>query len=203
MADFTYNKEEIQRRLEGLPSRSRIAFGLSCCERMLANYVVFKLNAAWGDEQPLRNALDELWKHLEGQVINKTAVKQLIEYCEKVAPDADDFSGPLVGPAQEACFSVCCVLDYVQQGNVERLAQVSAFAIDTLDGYVQELMDGISKGYRAVPHSPEREERIRLHPLMQRELARQDADLKLLATNPDLSSLKAQWRAPAKSNIDL
>jgi uncharacterized protein YjaG (DUF416 family) len=203
MPHFTYSKEEVQSRLEGLPGRSHVAFGLSCCERMFSNYVAFKRVAKWGDEQPLRNALDELWKHLEGQAMSELAAKQLIENCERVTPDADEFVSVLVGPAQDACFSICCVLDYVRQGNVERIAQVSAFAIDTLDGYVQELMDGISKGYKAFPKSQEREERIRLHPLMQRELARQDADLKLLATNPDLKMLKSQWRAPAKSNIDL
>ena len=203
MSDFTYSKEEVQRRLESLSSRSRVAFGLSCCERMLRNYIAFKQKVQWGDEQPLRKALDELWNHLEGQAMNETTAKELIEQCEKVTPDADDFSVILVGPAQEACFSICCVLDYVLQGNPERIAQASAFAIDTLDGYVQEVLDGFPNTARGVPYSPEREERIRLHPLMQRELARQDADLKLLATNPDLSSLKAQWRAPAKSNIDL
>lgn len=203
MSDFTYSKEEVQRRLEVLPSRSRIAFGLSCCERMLPNYVAFKQEVNWGDERPLRKTLDESWKHLEGQTMNEITAKRLIEECEKVTPDADDFSVLLVGPAQEACFSICCVLDYVLQGNPERIAQASAFAIDTLDGYVQELLDGFPNIARGVPYSPEREERIRLHPLMQRELARQDADLNLLATNPDFGSLKTQWRAPAKSNIDL
>lgn len=64
-------------------------------------------------------------------------------------------------------------------------------------------LEGFPNTARAVPYSPEREKWIQLHPLMQRELARQDADLKLLASNPSLHLLKAQWRAPAKSNIDL
>jgi hypothetical protein len=38
---------------------------------------------------------------------------------------------------------------------------------------------------------------------MQRELARQNTDLILLATNPDIGILKSQWRAPAMSNIHL
>jgi len=45
VSTFTHSKEEVQRRLEALPSRSRIAFGLSCCERMLPNYVKFKQEA--------------------------------------------------------------------------------------------------------------------------------------------------------------
>jgi uncharacterized protein YjaG (DUF416 family) len=203
MTTFTYSKEEIQHRLEPLPNCGRIAFGLSCCERMLPNYVAFKQEVKWGDEQQLRKALDELWKHLDGEEIDISTAKRLWDDCDKVAPDADDFSVLLVGPAQDACLAICCILDYVQQLNPERIAQASSYAIDTLDGYISALLDGFSKTPRGVPYSPEREERIRLHPLMQRELARQDADLKLLTRNPDIGLLKAQWRAPAKSNIDL
>jgi len=203
MTDFTYSKEEVQRRLEALPSRSRVAFGLSCCERMLPNYVAFKREVKWGDEKPLRKALDESWRHVEGQTVDEFIVRQLLSNCEVVAPDSDDFSSLLTGPAQEACFSICCILDYVLQGNPERIAQASSFAVDTLDLYVSALLDGFDRTPHAIFNGKERDEQIRLHPLMQRELARQDADLKLLATNPDLGSLKAQWRAPAKSNIDL
>jgi len=203
MTNFTYSKQEGQRRLEALPSRNCVAFGLSCCERMLPNYLAFKRKVKWGDERPLQQALDELWKYVEGQVLDESTAKRLLAACEVVAPDSDDFSELLTGAAQEACFSICCILEYLLHGDVEQIAQVSSFAIDTLDLYISALLDGFSTAARAVPYNPEREERIRLHPLMQRELARQDADLKLLANNPDFSLLKPQWRAPEKSNIDL
>jgi uncharacterized protein YjaG (DUF416 family) len=200
---FTYSKEEVQRRLEALPSRSRIVFGLSCCERMFRNYMACKEKINWGDEQPLRIALDELWKCVEGAEVAKSAARHMYEACEAVAPNSDDFSELLTTSAQDACFSICSVLDYVQQGNTERIAQASSYAVDTLDLYISALLDGFSKTPKAIFNGAENDEQIRLHPLMQRELARQDADLKLLATNPDLRALKAQWRAPGKSNIDL
>lgn len=203
MSDFTYSKEEVQRRLEALPSRSRIAYGLSCCERMLRNYIAFKQKVQWGDERPLQKALDELWKCVEGEEMAKSAAKQLYEACEVVAPDSDDFSELLTGSAQEACFSICCILEYLLHGDVEQIAQVSSFAIDTLDLYVSALLDGFDRTPHVIFNRKERDEQIRLHPLMQRELARQDADLKFLASNPDLTLLKSKWRAPAKSNIDL
>lgn len=200
---FTYSKEEVQRRLETLPSRNRIAFGVSCCERMYPNYAACKRRIKWGDERPLRKALDELWKYIEGEEMTKLAAKQMYEACEAVAPNSDDFSELLTTSAQDACFSICCVLDYVLQGKPERIAQASSYAINTLDLYISALLDGFSKAPRGIFNRAEHEEQIRLHPLMQRELARQDADLKLLASNPDLKSLKCQWRAPSKSNIDL
>jgi len=133
----------------------------------------------------------------------KSAAKQMYEACEAVAPNSDDFSELLTTSAQDACFSICCVLDYVLQGNPERIAQASSFAVDTLDLYVSALLDGFDRTPHAIFNGEERDEQIRSHPLMQRELARQDADLKLLASNPNLTLLKSEWRAPAKSNLDL
>ena len=203
MGGFTYSKEEVQCHLEALPDGSRIAFGLSCCERLFRNYAAFKREVKWGNEQPLREALDELWQHLEGQTMDELRAKQLLSACEAAAPDSENFSSPLTGPAQEACLSVCCVLDYLLDGNVERIAQTSLFARDTLDSYVQELIDRFSTVPTIVPTTQEREEQIRSHPLMQRGLARQEADLRLLMTSPGVGTLKAQWCAPGKSNIGL
>ena len=157
----------------------------------------------WGDEQPLRKVLDELWKCVQGAELSKSAARQMYKACEAVAPNSDDFSELLTTSAQDACFSICSVLEYVQQGNTERIAQASSYSVDTLELYVSALLDGFSTKPRAIFNRAEHDEQIRLHPLMQRELARQEADLKLLSTNPDLGSLKSRWSSPSKSNIDL
>jgi uncharacterized protein YjaG (DUF416 family) len=102
----------------------------------------------------------------------KSAAKQMYEACEAVAPNSDDFSELLTTSAQDACFSICCVLDYVLQGNPERIAQASSFAVDTLDLYVSALLDGFDRTPHAIFNGKERDEQIRSHPLMQCELAR-------------------------------
>lgn len=203
MSNLTYSKEAIQHQLESLPSRSCVAFGLSCCERMLPNYVVCKGRINWGDDQPLREALDELWKYVEGEDIPKLAAKQMYDACEAVAPNSDDFSELLTTSAQDACFSTCCVLEYFLHGNPERIAQASSYSVDTVDLYISALLDGFSKTPKVIFNNAEHEEQIRVHPLMQRELTRQNADLELLASNPDLKTLKSRWRAPKKSNLDI
>jgi len=203
MSNLTYSKEGTEQCLQSLPPHYCIAFGLSCCERLFPNYMAFKREAKWGDEQPLRKALDRLWNHVDGKELATEQIGRLTKECEAVAPDSDNFSSNLTAAAQDMCFAICAVLDYVAQGNLERIAQASSFAIDTLDRHVQDLLDGNSDKPKLVSNSVEREEQIRLHPLMQRELARQDADLKLLASNPELKVLKLQWRAPNKSNLDL
>jgi uncharacterized protein YjaG (DUF416 family) len=203
MATFSYSKIAVQQRLEPLPDRMRVAFGLSCCERMFPNYLACKKKIKWGDERPLRLAMDALWEWIGGKRFTEPNIKKFMNECEVVAPNSEDFSEVLTTPAQDACFAVCCVLEYLLTQNLDRIVQASTYSIDTLDLWVQEIQSGFSRIPTIVPNSPEREERIRLYPLMQRELARQDADLKLLATNPDVGSLKIQWSAPSKSNIDL
>lgn len=203
MPGLAYSKEEIQQRLEALPDKMRVAFGLSCCERMFPNYRACKTKINWGDERPLRMAMDTLWKWLDGENLSQSHIRKLMNECEAVTPNSEDFLEVLTTVAQDACFAICCVLEYFLLQKVERIAQASSYANDTLNFWVQELQDPNPGSFALVPNNPERQERIRLHPLMQRELARQDADLKLLASHPDMGLLKAQWRAPAKSNIDL
>ncbi len=180
----------------------RVAFGISCCERMFGNYVECKRRIKWGDERPLRQALDALWNHIECQKIDKQSAERFTSSCETVAPNSDDFSELLTTPAQDTCFAICAMFDYVLTGELKRIAQVSSFGVDTVDLYVQELIDGFRSEPRIVPNNPNRERQIRLHPLMQRELARQNADLELLATHPNVSILKSKWRAPEKSSLD-
>lgn len=170
---------------------------------MLPNYVACKARIHWGDERPLRKALDELGKFVEGEDAPRLAAKQMYDACEAVAPNSDGFSELLTTSAQDACFSICCVLEYIQNCNPERIALTSSYSIDTLDLYISALLDGFSKAPKVIFNIAEREDQIRVHPLMQRELARQDADLKLLASNPELKVLNFQWRAPKKSNLDL
>lgn len=203
MAHFTYNKDKTQSQVESLPFCSCVAFGLSCCERLFPNYTAFHHEVNWGDAKLLRKALDGLWEIVEGKEISTDKISGLIGECESTAPDSEDFTSPLVAAAQDACFAICAVLDYVLQKDPERIAQASSFAIDTLDRHVQDLLGGDSNSPTLVPVTPGREEKIRLHPLMQRELSRQAADLKLLAGNPNLKTLKSQWCAPSKSNLDI
>lgn len=199
MENLSFNKDSLARELERLDRTRKIAFGVACCERLLPHYLTFKDEVRWGDEQPLMKALNRVWEHLLGGELTKDEIRTLTNKCESVAPDSEDFESIHTSFAQDATFSVCAVLDYVAQDDVERITQVAAFAIDTVDLYVQESQN-------MNPNDPQLEQKILRHPLMQQELKRQREDIELLK-NLDLEredviqDLRQRWSNQSKSNI--
>jgi len=163
-----FSKEETLRRLSTLLPIGQRAFGLLCCERMLPNYVAFQAETNGGDSIPLREAMEMAWESIESRA-DDSRVRRLSEMCEFVAPNSEQFVSRFTTPAQDACFAICCVLDHILKPDPERIAQVATFATDSIDLYVQEI-EAIQ------PNAPNLEELILAHPLMQRELARQDQD---------------------------
>ena len=194
MADATYDEGEMGRDLGQLDKRSRVAFGLSCAERMLPNYRAFVREQRWGDVTILRRALDRAWSWLGGEPLTDDLVG-LRRACEAQAPDTEDYDSILVSSALDAANAAALVLDLIQTGDVERAVEVSTLARDTVDMYVQEIA-GI------LPTAADLEERIRLHPLMQEEIARQLADLQLLRGSWTVGQIR-HWFAPEVSNIGI
>lgn len=196
-----FNRVNLRNRLVKLDSERQIAFGAACCERLLPNYVAFQRDAAWGNFAAVRNALDYVWLFLNGQSFSMQEIKEITHLCESAAPNSDDFASLYVTAAQDACFSVCGLLDYLIQKDVDKIVQVATYATDSVDLYVQEIecMD---------PNDPKLEQKILTHRLMQRELARQENDLQALEAVASLSQeflgqLKTSWNNGGKSNLDL
>src|SRR5260221_14697624 len=106
MPGLKYSNTAIQERLNPLADRLRVVFGVSCSERMVPNYLAFKRQVKWGDEQPLRQGLDELWEYVLGRSIDVVRIKNVMQQCETPAPDSDNFSTILTEPAQDSCFAI-------------------------------------------------------------------------------------------------
>jgi uncharacterized protein len=87
------------------------------------------------------------------------------------------------------------------ESDVDKIVKTATYATDSVDLYVQEIenMD---------PNSPELEQVILTHRLMQRELSQQEKDLKFVEQAISLNSillfqLKKSWNNNGKSNLDL
>lgn len=195
--DYVSAKE----RLTKLDSNKQLVFGALCCERLLPNYKAFQLETGWGNYCTIRNALDFVWETLNSDTINPTEVKSVLESCEALTPDSDSFTSIYVTSAQDACFAVCSLLDFISADNVDRIVDVATLAIESVDLFVQETkcMD---------PYDPDLEQKILCHRLMQRELAQQDRELSAveqIVSNDiqNLLNLKGLWENDGKSNLDL
>lgn len=176
-----FSGETLKKRLIRLDSKRQLAFGAVCCERLLPNYLAFQRDAGWGDIDPVRKALDCIWLSLSGQSPNSQVIKDISASCESAAPDSEDFASLYVTSAQDACFAVCSLLDYLLENDVDKIVQVAIYATDSVDLYVQEIEN-------MAPDDPDHERKILNHHLMQRELAEQERNLMMIEQAPFLTS---------------
>jgi uncharacterized protein YjaG (DUF416 family) len=163
---------------------------------MFPNYIRFQHEFRWGDYRSIRSALDIGWNWLEDMNIGHAQLAELRNACARSAPETEDFDTILASAALDAASAACLLLDQIPNAVPEKAVEVSTLARDTVDMYVQVLdnMPANSLGL---------EERIRLHPLMQKEIERQYFDLDLLSNAWTVNKIAELWRSPQKSNMGI
>ena len=114
-------------------------------------------------------------------------------------PDLDDFSFVIASYAQSAASAYYYTLKSVGKINVEELSWALVLARDTVDLYVQEI-EGDSNTI------PVPEHRIMDHPVMQRELRKQEADFSMLINSIEIDESVVRSLLDynnGRSNIDI
>jgi uncharacterized protein YjaG (DUF416 family) len=196
-----FNAEKLEGRLLKLSNEHQLLFGVLCCERLLPNYMAFQREVGSVGFDELRSALDLVWQILEQERPAKEDLEAAISACESVAPNSDDFSSLYVTAAQDACFAVCCLLDFLLEADVKKIVQAATYATDSVDLYVQEIE-------RYDPRDALLEQKILSHGLMQKELENQEIDLqKIEAATIDnqniIRSLRQTRSFLEKGNLDV
>jgi uncharacterized protein YjaG (DUF416 family) len=196
-----FDEKALLSSLKDLGFPRSVAFAASCCERMLPNYIAFKRQERWGDASPLQEALDLIWSCLTANRTSRSQVRRLLKAIDKVTPDTEDFETILVSSALDACTGLSRTLSCILRPDLEKVVEVATFARDTVDMYVQELEE-------IEPNAADLEARVLRHPLLQRELRKQQHDLIQLRamsilTTDNTSQLRRSSLHSGKSNIDL
>ena len=200
MAMHAFNRQVLMDRLSAFDFNRKLAFGVLCCERLLPNYLAFQQESGWGSVTSVREALDCATAFLCGQKPSVETIQKASAACDSWAPSSDDFSSVRVTSAQDACFAVCSLLDFLLEEDASKVAQAATYATDSVDLYVQEIEE-------MSPVDPLLEQKILMHPLMQRELRQQEDDLTAIesASELNLSFLeerKLSWGGHGKGNLE-
>lgn len=192
-----FDEGKLTQALRELPVKHRVAFAASCCERLFPNYQAFTVMENWGNPKVLRQALDEVWQFLKEDALSKEHIHGLIQACEAVIPDTEDFITIFTGAAGDAAAAILYTLESCLDGSPERLALVGRVAISTLDDYLYTVND-LAFGWdllapnewgqltpsmriELVKHyQQELDKWIQQAPLMRAELAKQQQDLEAL-----------------------
>ncbi len=175
----SFDKAELVEKLRGLDHKGQIAFGASCCERLLPNYMAFAAVEKWGDPGGLRKALDQIWNFLEGEVLSSDEIDGLISQCTETIPDSEDFRSMFTGVAQYAAAVLIYTLRSIVAPSLDELAQVGALAVESIEEYLSAVCDP----YISTQAPDNRlEEWIQQAPMLQEEYRRQQDDLQVIAS---------------------
>lgn len=179
-----FDAERLEARLLAMEPRKQLAFGVCVCEALIPNYEHFQAEAKWGDSKNLIDVMAQLRRGMQtGVMPTADAAKELAERCERAASATENSKSLYVTAAQDACFTVCCLLDFIVYPDTERIVQAATYATDSVDLVIQEV-EGLSASDSAL------ERKILEHPLMQRELRRQEEILAILESPSDW---KSEW----------
>ncbi|MDF7815221.1 DUF416 family protein [Hymenobacter sp. YC55] len=171
----------IQPPLLSLPLTHQVAFAALTCERMLAAISWFDRFEMLPGTPLFRTAIAALCAFGLNEPIEVDEFARLQQQLEAFWPDLDESTNPAASYAFDACVALSEALALVQDQELEHLVQCATAATDTVDMYVQEVT-----GVDLPPD--ELNTFLEASPLMQRELARQDALVQALTTEPELTA---------------
>ncbi|MDQ0417940.1 uncharacterized protein YjaG (DUF416 family) [Croceifilum oryzae] len=175
-----FDQDWLEEELSQFNEFQRAAFSASCAERMIKNYERFYEETGWGNPDLLKKALSEVWKSLSLQEVDPEKIELLRNQVTDIAPDTEDFETIYVSCALDATTAVNGALDSLITQGADGAVGTAIVSVDTVDMYVQELLD-------LTPFDQEREKKIVEHPLMVRELQKITSDMELISKTPTLS----------------
>jgi uncharacterized protein len=184
-SNATFDREVLKNELAALPQRCLIAFGASCCERMLPLHEAFCRLENWGNHSVLRSTLDSVWGHLASAKSQLGDYRKCISLCKAQCPSTEDFGNAYVEGAIDAATSMTCLLESFRQKEVKRTACIGELAYHTVYVYLAVVNDPETELHEG---KPELYKQIMSMPLSLAELQKQQDDLLLLKATPSLDS---------------
>ncbi|SRR6266849_688645 len=172
--------------LTTLSRKKQLAFALLILERMLPSLIAFSKDTGF-DESCYLQARDAAWAAL----LSGDADQSLNEACLRSAPDTEVFAHKLTSYALNAALAMSDIMEFTLDGRTDHIDHVSTLATDSVYLCLSSLEP-------SVVSSPEENERIGAHPLMQQELRREEEDIRFLSGLPDqfdnetISALRAR-----------
>lgn len=171
MPALRFDEGALIKRLRSLTPALRVAFAAACAERQLPAYRAFHARTRRGRPQALAEILDRLWRDLAGDQMSSSQIAAALQRCMALIPREDE--GPWVAEqayAEDAAADVAYALRARLNGDEREAAWAARRAYDALDHFV------INR-FGLTPGTPDGEEQVANHPLVQNELGRQERDL--------------------------
>lgn len=167
------DQENTPASVEALPPKKRLAFALLIFERMLPGLIAFAKDTGFNESCYLEGK-DAAWAALQDGVVDPA----LSQACIQSAPDTEEFSHELTSYALNAALAMSDILEFVQDGSADHIAQVQALARDSIDLYLSVLEPSVV----SLRHN---DSKIADHPIMRQEVIQEEEDIRFLSGLPD------------------
>lgn len=197
MKIHAFNEQALIRDLDRVPRRLRVLFAAAAAERLMPAYVRFTNRTGRGDPATLASILGRLWANAQSETLDSRQVQKDADLSMSLLPiDSAATWVPEQAWAEDAVAALAYALHCQLSGLSQDAAWSARRAYEAVDNFVVAQQE-------TAPNSAQAEEQILAHPLIQRELSRQQRDLEelLTATARNLISISQQihQRAQAES----
>lgn len=167
-------------RIRHLEWPQQVMLALYLCERMLPNYEFFQQLTVFGDNKPLRGALNSCWDQWLQAKPNKVNYSRWQEKVDEVTPS--EYGHDLLGvyPAMDACTAISTLLQGLMDKSSDNLLDVAKVSQASVVKFI-ELNEGESIASDAL------QQHVEEHELYQYEIAMQQAIVSFLEGQPKVT----------------
>jgi hypothetical protein len=175
MADsiFSYDKQSLLCALAALPPRARLACATAAATRLMPACERFALQQSTGKEGRAREIVAELWQSILSGDPGQQPWPAILGEVMAMIPGPEAAGGLLTQLAEDALASLAYAIRCLLVDEPAQAEWAVAREYDSTDQAAIKLTG-------VVPNTPKKEARLLAHPLIQRALGRQRADLALL-----------------------
>jgi len=131
-------KELIERESASLSQKECVALCLICCTRLSPLYSKFVATENWGDDSILLQSREAAISWLSGTAIDTSPITKQLSH---VIPDSEDFGSVIGTHAQNAGIAHEHLLEQIKTSEPSPLIYVFHNCYDTVDLFVQEILD--------------------------------------------------------------
>lgn len=175
MADstFSYDKQSLLSALAALPPEARLACATAAATRLMPACERFAQAHSTGKEGRAREIVAELWQSILSGDPGQQPWPAILDEVMAMIPGPEAEGGLLTQMAEDALASLAYAIRCLLVDEPAQAEWAVAREYDSADQAAIRLTG-------VVPNTPKKEARLLAHPLIQRALARQRADLVLL-----------------------
>jgi hypothetical protein len=166
---LTFDRKQLTNQLQPLPKRLRVAFAAACAQRQVPHYPHTSAANPTGNPKAVTRMLRELWKGLAQNALELEKLRRDRAVCDALIADYEERFSTLLF-ANNAVTSLAYALDTALSGDGQDAMWAAERACESLHYYIEDHL-GVK------PKTPRDWSPIVSFPIMQAELARQQADL--------------------------